>query len=519
MGSVEVESCIEILHDHFGEIVASLGRILLTESASLPVVVFRANKKLKLPQIRRALVILEQHNIVKFVLKENRIVYSIEPVDVLRLVRSTRCSLIAKKLYGQMAEAIVEELLYQGRLTCSDCIRRVATRLEAPLNEIKTQFARLCETQMIMRCENVVNTLDGCPIMEKAVDPFLMPHVILDGKDESSPSASTDTRKRKLAEEKPDSDASIYWRLNWLRFERYMRDEFVVEAACSDREGFENNVKTLRALLKISELKADSKAASSYPISIHDVVRTVNANQVNMEKKEIEVSLRMLSDDESGIVRKVGDSAGGLYIVDFEKAITLQCQWNLESVAREKIDSRAVRIIRLLLQKGYLSEEQIEKYAMLSSKETKELCYALLDHHLISIRHVPKTQDFAPARTFYLYHVELCQIAQGLYLESCRVLRNVIIRRRHQTKQNKALIDRHLKMETILANIEADANLDEASKRQQMLEVENMYMTAADRTNLEQYRRSQLALFKAEIELDKSILICSLFIEFARRRL
>lgn len=45
--------------------------------------------------------------------------------------------------------------------------------------------------------------------------------------------------------------------------------------------------------------------------------------------------------------------------IDFEKAISVQCQSNIESIIREKFDSMAVRIFRLLLQKGHLEEEQV----------------------------------------------------------------------------------------------------------------------------------------------------------------
>uniref|UniRef100_A0A183VDX8 SAM-dependent methyltransferase n=1 Tax=Toxocara canis TaxID=6265 RepID=A0A183VDX8_TOXCA len=76
--------------------------------------------------------------------------------------------------------------------------------------------------------------------------------------------------------------------------------------------------------------------------------------------------------------------------------------------------------------------------AMLSSKESKELCYALLDEHFISIR---------------------------------------------------------------------------------IGEVEDMYLTAADRATLEKYRRGQSDLLYNEMELDHDLLLFSLFIDFAKRRL
>lgn len=69
---------------------------------------------------------------LKFEKEEKRIIYSVNCEDVIRLLRAARCSLVAKTLYGEAAEAICEEIFTHGRLTCSECIRRVATRLELP---------------------------------------------------------------------------------------------------------------------------------------------------------------------------------------------------------------------------------------------------------------------------------------------------------------------------------------------------------------------------------------------------
>lgn len=80
--------------------------------------------------------ILEQHNIVTFRMDDRRVVYSIKPEDVLRLARSARCSFLVKTLYGEVAEAICEELVCQGRLSCSECLRRVSSRLDTPLSEV-----------------------------------------------------------------------------------------------------------------------------------------------------------------------------------------------------------------------------------------------------------------------------------------------------------------------------------------------------------------------------------------------
>lgn len=83
------------------------------------------------------MIILEQHGILRFALDgHQRIIYSAQAIDILRLVRSARCSFVAKTLYGDVAEAICLEIISQGRLTYSSCIKRVAARLELSIDEV-----------------------------------------------------------------------------------------------------------------------------------------------------------------------------------------------------------------------------------------------------------------------------------------------------------------------------------------------------------------------------------------------
>lgn len=45
-----------------------------------------------------------------------------------------------------------------------------------------------------------------------------------------------------------------------------------------------------------------------------------------------------------------------------------------------------------------------------------------------------------------------------------------------------------------------------------------MYLTSGDRATLERYRKGQTTLICTEIEIDRDILLYTLFLNFARRR-
>ncbi|KAH7723551.1 Protein C48E7.2 [Aphelenchoides avenae] len=249
-------------------------------------------------------------------------------------------------------------------------------------------------------------------------------------------------------------------------------------------------------------------------------------NGLDYSRAVIDSKLGLLSKEASAVIRHVGDSGGGLYIIDYEKALEVMAMQNIESAIREKFakngneistkGDRGVRVFRLLRQNGYLEEEQIEKKVMLSSKEAKEVSYELLDNNFITTRQIAKTNDFAPARTFYLYGINVPQLLGTMVDFTSQALRNVIRRRMHEAKRYEALTERQIKMETIIANIEADANLDEESKKHQALEVENVYLTAADKSQLKKHKEGQVALWKAEVQLERLLFLYQQYQAFHR---
>ncbi|KHJ98647.1 RNA polymerase III subunit RPC82 helix-turn-helix protein [Oesophagostomum dentatum] len=517
-GHFESELCQVLLEEHFGKTVSLVASVLLREPGPLGAIMFRLKGQVKLNAVRKSLSILIQHSIVTFKMDASmRVNYSIDRSAILAFPKAPRCCLIVKTLYGGLAEAICEELFSYGRLTCSDTIRKVSLRLEQPLGDVKEKFCRLTEAQFIARCPPVVSSLKGCPQFETSYDPFIMPDVILQGSSESA----GESRKRKAPT--PEGDEGIYWHINWSRFDRYIRDEMTLELLVPKNSSTEQIAlklsQTVRSLLKANEVRASPVATiNTAPISLFDMMRTVKENELEIERPDVEKSLRILVDESRGVVRRSGDSGGGLFVIDFERAIGQICQFHIESLIREQLESRAVRIFRLLQQRGHLEEDQIEKLTMMSGKETRELLYAMLEEGYISTKPIGRTNDFAPSRTFVLYYVDMPQTVRGLVEYTCKMLRNIILRRSFEVKEHRLLTERQVKMESIMETINADETLDEETKKQQISEVEEMYLSSADRAALEKYHKAQTVLNAAETECERALFAFRLYIEFSLRR-
>lgn len=143
-------------------------------------------------------------------------------LNFLKIKICFRACLIAKTLYGPTAESICVELISQGRLTVSETIRRVKSLDEtAVFSDIRQSFQALAASQFLIRMPDVESELHGCPQFVVKYDPFTVPEKLMEKKKEAEGS-----RKRKAAE---DEDSGQYWRINWVRFDAYLRDELIMD--------------------------------------------------------------------------------------------------------------------------------------------------------------------------------------------------------------------------------------------------------------------------------------------------
>uniref|UniRef100_A0A915E7A4 DNA-directed RNA polymerase III subunit RPC3 n=1 Tax=Ditylenchus dipsaci TaxID=166011 RepID=A0A915E7A4_9BILA len=332
-------------------------------------------------------------------------------------------------------------------------------------DEAKIQFSRLAQTKIIIRCASVKGEDCGFPIFEEWRDPFLMPNKILDVIQHIAKTGCTRRLSRNFWDEAFDSLALVI----------------------------------AKQLIKTGESKQDFKSRQSNPISLQDVFHYAKQNNLPYDRNLIDQKLTLLGLESNTLIRRVGDSGGGLYVINYEKAIEYLCHEHIESAIREKLGENGVRIFRLLYSKGHLEEEQIEKQAMLSSKERSN---SLMRCSTIASSLLGLSQNgwTLTAQTIFLYTVALSQLIGSMISLTISALNNVIRRRIFEAKKASKKT-----MEMIIDGIK-NSDMDEESKAEQISEVED-YMTDGDRAQLEKFKKSQNALWSTEIELEKVLFV------------
>ena len=79
---------------------------------------------------------------------------------------------------------------------------------------------------------------------------------------------------------------------------------------------------------------------------------------------------------------------------------------------------------------------------MVPLKEAREKLYKMLEHNFVQVQEIPKSSDHVPARTIYLFNVNIEQVAQIIKADFYKTLKNLKMRLQHHLKQSQVVCER-----------------------------------------------------------------------------
>lgn len=543
MTAQEVRLCGLLLREHFGEVVEKVGTHLLRNGAqNLRAIIHETSISLDL--VKKSLCVLVQHGVCVYSAGRkgpgSPTEYRTRCDFILRILRYPRYIYTAKTLYGDTGELIIEELLQRGHMTMSSTVKTVADRLTQNMedghsmdyNEVTSAFSKLVETHFLQRCPPMVTaatTTDTAtpatpatsatpgapatpvsttlPTPESFPDCYKVPHVTLIGRGKRQLSTEDGEEQRNAKRAKLDSethgDEGIYWQVNFERFHLHFRDQAIIGAVANKLDQTSSEI--VRTMLRMSEVTTSPAATCTKPLSANEIFKSLPATY-NIPRPILDQYLTLLVDDPMEFVGKAGESGGGMYVVNLHRALANLARATLESVVQERFGSRSARIFRLLLRKRHLEQKQVEDFAMIPAKEAKDMLYTLLSQNLVQLQEIPKTPDYAPSRTFYLYTVNQLPTARMLLQNCYKTVANLIERRLFETSNSKRLLEKSQRIEAILASLQASG-----AEPEQLTEVEEM-ITAPEKQQLESLRLHINKLDSAENQVDETIFLLESYI-------
>ncbi|XP_054637763.1 DNA-directed RNA polymerase III subunit RPC3 isoform X2 [Dunckerocampus dactyliophorus] len=507
MTAQEVRLCGLLLQEHFGEVVE---------------------------KVKKSLCVLIQHGTCTFSPGRkgpgSPAEFQTSCNLILKILRYPRYIYTAKTLYGDTGELIVEELLQRGHMTMSSIVKIVADRLTQTMedghsmdySEVTSAFSKLVETHFVQRCPPMATArstgsahsaaaadtpaVTSAPGPESFPDCYRVPQVTLigRGKRQLEDADEQSIAKKARMETTTHGDEGVYWQVNFERFHLHFRDQAIIGAVANKLDQTSSEI--VRTMLRMSEVTTSPTAAYTKPLAANEIFRSLPA-AYNIPRPILDQYLTLLVDDPMEFVGKAGESGGGMFVVNLHRALASLARATVESVVQERFGSRSARIFRLLLKKRHLEQKQVEDFAMIPAKEAKDMLYMLLSQNLVQLQEIPKTPDFAPSRTFYLYTVNQLSTARMLLQNCYKTVANLIQRRLFESTNSKRLLEKSQRIEAILASLQAGG-----AEPEQLTEVEEM-ITAPEKQQLESLRLHVNKLDSAENQVDETIFLLESYIQ------
>ena len=478
-----------ILKELFGDVVESLACELLRWNDQHLGSLFRSEAlsefkgKEGQQKLSQALVILIQHNLVNFSRnKDDRLVrYTLNVEQVLNLIRYPRFVILSKTLFGDEGEILTEELLFHGQECASNLIYRAGKRLG--LSRINGDLNQNTEmSDIIKKLHTTFNEMVKCHFISRVASPYVrrpeaeetsnseMTHVIpqlsmpdalkyqppeidyksiIDSvnKTVNTPNEEEPGEENKFLGIKPDR--KILWKVNIARFHREFRDLLIVQAVQRRIDISAGNL--MRTMLTLMNESSPWLDVSTHIHQVDILARIQTSSKSSAVGADEKLQnyhdqyLKVLAEDRTRFCDKVGDAGGGQYLINIKHVFTELASATADNIVLEKFGSKALRIFRVIREKLHVEESQLPVYVMIPAKEIKLLTYQLLENNFIQLQELRKNMsNNAPTKSFYLFYVDLNQVAR-MISEMCRkALANSFTRKNFEATQNKRLLEKQV---------------------------------------------------------------------------
>ncbi|ANB15043.1 Rpc82p [Sugiyamaella lignohabitans] len=192
--------------------------------------------------------------------------------------------------------------------------------------------------------------------------------------------------------------------------------------------------------------------------------------------------LELLADSPIRFVRKVGNRGGGEWFVPFNELVQDLKRVTYEDIITRKYGPVATRLLRVIREKGKVDEKLLSQITLLQSKD---ICSHLTDLQgigCLNLQEVPKTNDRAPGRNFYLWFHKPTR-AYSLLVQDLYKTMNRLYTRLGSERKTSSILLAKLEREDVKGN-------------------EETYLSAQEKRELAELRRAEekllVQLFRVE---------------------
>ena len=171
-------------------------------------------------------------------------------------------------------------------------------------------------------------------------------------------------------------------------------------------------------------------------------------------------------------------------------------------------------------QKRHVEESQLQGLVMIPAKEIKLLTYQLMESNFVQLEELRKSMGGsanAPSKCFYLFTVDMNQVARMIVDMCYKAIGNAFVRRNHESASNQRLLDKQEKIESICDSLKArqEEESENAEELQIQLQEINEMLSPTERASAKRIHERMDQLSRAVGQIDDTLLVMLLYLRYA----
>lgn len=502
MSSPKVKCVLNLIKDHFGSVIEHIANQLIVNGPlNLKLICFFSKRPVN--QIKEALKILIQHNLVKFQTNSrDQIEYELITDNVIAFLRYPKYVLVSAHLHSKIGEDLVYEFLKNGKLTLDELIEKLVLKFsndsrfqdkyELP-KLIYDTFLKFVNQNYIINNERNKTV----PIID-----FKKFHSSLTIKrehdDEEDILEEPKTKKQKTVTNDPttSSDSQLIWFINNEQFDNYLKAELIADFIKSHYDD------------SIAGELAKLIYTADQPMSRGQIINKAIESELCDNVGEVDSYLKLFDQDLNNrfIHRVENTSDGGRYEANEYNIFHHLIKETFATIVNDYYGEKSSRIFRLLLIKKYLQQKTIGEQAMISVKDAKERLSTLFKDGLVRILQYSKAPDYAPMKTSFVITIDLNELCLMFRNKCYHSIYSTSTRRNHEYSTNRALIEKKLLIDAIIENLET------TNERAQISDLDQTF-SSHEKAILNRYEMITKKTELSELECERTLFLIDSFLK------
>ncbi|KAJ9665439.1 RNA polymerase III subunit C82 [Coniosporium apollinis] len=165
-------------------------------------------------------------------------------------------------------------------------------------------------------------------------------------------------------------------------------------------------------------------------------------NTARDRMKYVEQHLKLLAEDPRKFILRSGSRGGGEWQVNFRQLTNKLVQFEIENTIMARFGSLAIRLVRILCDKGKLDEKAVANIGLLKQKDIRSTFTAMQEAGFVELQEVPKDAARQPSRTIFLWFFDQDRCRRVILAETYKAMARLIQRANVEKEKIQPLLDK-----------------------------------------------------------------------------